>query len=95
MSADGPLNWWCTAVGCGDSYPFLINSNGASFTGSHVMYVDYDRAMLADFMSNTNAAAPMVKDAGNAIQSAINLAGNVIGPRNRTGRASEVAAVPA
>ena len=85
MSADGPLNWWCTAVGCGDSYPFLINSNGASFTGSHVMYVDYDRAMLADFMSNTNAAAPMVKDAGNAIQSAINLAGNVIGPRNRTG----------
>jgi len=81
----GPLNWWCSAVGCGDSYPFLVNSNGASFTGSHVMYVDYDRAQLADFMTHDRSAAPMVKGAGNAIQDAYNLAGNLVGPRDPSG----------
>lgn len=81
----GPMAWFCDVVGCADSYPFLVNSNGASFTGSHVMYVDYDRSMLADFMSNTNSAAPMVKGAGNVIQKAYNLNGNMVGPRNHNG----------
>ena len=30
----GPLNWWCREVGCGDSYPFIVNTEtGATFTG--------------------------------------------------------------
>jgi hypothetical protein len=82
----GPLNWWCTSLGCGDSYPFIVNSNGASFTGSHVMYVDYDRAKLAEFMDGTySSAESMIKDAGNAIHQAYNLAGNLIEPRVKTG----------
>lgn len=81
----GPLNWWCSALGCGDSYPFAVNSNGASFTGSHVMYIDYDRAQLAEFMTHEGSAAPMVKDAGNVIKSAYNLAGNMVEPRKESG----------
>jgi hypothetical protein len=83
----GPLNWWCTNQGCGDSFPFLVNSNGASFTGSHVMYVDYDRSMLADFMLEgaPEAAAGMIKGAGEAIRNAYNLMGNMIEPRSASG----------
>jgi len=68
-----------------ESYPFVVNPNGASFTGSHVMYVDYDRESLASFMTNDQSAAPMVKDAGNIIEHAYNLKGNLIEPRKRDG----------
>ncbi|EOD19865.1 hypothetical protein EMIHUDRAFT_458652 [Emiliania huxleyi CCMP1516] len=56
-----------------ESYPFIVNPDGASFTGSHVMYVDYDRDSLAEFMSNGRSAEGMVKDAGNLIESVYNL----------------------
>ena len=43
-----------------ESYPFIVNPDGASFTGSHVMYVDYDRQQLSTFMDNpTSSAMPM------------------------------------
>merc|ERR1719197_1922957 len=67
----------------GESHPFLVNPSNASFTGSHVMYVDYERSTLSTFMENSNSAMPMVKGAGNIIESAYNLAGNLIGPRDR------------
>ena len=56
-----------------ESYPFIVNPNGASFTGSHVMYVDYDRAGLADFMNHDKAAVSIVKGAGNMVTAAYNL----------------------
>ena len=65
-----------------ESFPFVVNPNGASFTGSHVMYVDYDRAGLANFMDNNDAAVSTVKDAGNAIAAAYNLKGQLISKRN-------------
>ena len=65
-----------------ESFPFVVNPNGASFTGSHVMYVDYDRAGLANFMDNNDAAVSIVKDAGNAIAAAYNLKGQLISKRN-------------
>jgi len=84
----GGMNWWCgpnqgnALLGCGDSFPFIVNeATGASFTGSHVMYVDYDRASLADFMTNGDSAASMVKDAGEAVSKAYNLKGNLIEKR--------------
>jgi len=65
-----------------ESYPFIVNPNGASFTGSHVMYVDYDRAGLADFMNHDKAAVSIVKGAGNAVAAAYNLKGQLISKRN-------------
>ena len=65
-----------------ESYPFIVNSNGGSFTGSHVLYVDYDRTLLADFMTHGDSAYSMVKGSGNLIQSAYNLKGNLVGTRN-------------
>eukprot|EP00930_Biecheleria_cincta_P082155 TRINITY_DN7180_c0_g1_i2.p1 TRINITY_DN7180_c0_g1~~TRINITY_DN7180_c0_g1_i2.p1 ORF type:complete len:807 (-),score=143.12 TRINITY_DN7180_c0_g1_i2:210-2318(-) len=74
-----------TFGGAGESFPFLVNNNGASFTGSHVMYVDYDRGMLADFMSHDESAEHMVKAAGDVITGAFNLNGKLVEPRNKTG----------
>jgi hypothetical protein len=68
-----------------ESYPFIVNPDGASFTGSHVMYVDYDRDMLAEFMSNGNSAEGMVKDAGNLIETVYNLKGNLVEKRAEDG----------
>lgn len=73
-----------------ESYPFVVNPNGASFTGSHVQYVDYDRSMLADFMGNqTSAAAPMVKGSGNFITKIYNLNGDEVLPRSHPNAAAQ------
>lgn len=74
-----------TFGGAGESFPFMVNGNGASFTGSHVMYVDYDREMLAEFMSHEKSAELMVKGAGDVIKGAYNLKGQLVQPRNKTG----------
>jgi hypothetical protein len=74
-----------------ESYPFIVNgATGGSFTGSHVMYIDYDRMSLSDFMSTpmSASAAPMVTGAGNIITQAMNLHGNPVGPRARDGTCS-------
>ena len=64
-----------------EAYPVIVNDNGASFTGSHIMYVDYDRAMLSTFMENGDSAAGMVKGSGEVVKNAYNLDGNMIGKR--------------
>ena len=64
-----------------EAYPFIVNPDGASFTGSHVMYVDYDRDGLASFMSHGESAEGLVKDAGNLIESVYNLKGNLVEKR--------------
>lgn len=68
-----------------ENYPWAVNGKSASFTGSHVQYVDYDRTKLASFMSHTGAAADMVTSAGNLIHNAYNLKGEPVGPRAATG----------
>jgi hypothetical protein len=104
----GGLNWWCgpanapsprptaAGLGCGDSFPFMVNSNGASFTGSHVMYVDYDRQGLANFMSPgaPEAAVSFVKGAGEAVANAYNLKGQLIGKRNTNATENCCSAAP-
>ena len=68
-----------------EAYPFIVNPDGASFTGSHVMYVDYDRDGLARFMSHGESAEGLVKDAGNLIESVYNLKGNLVEKRSEDG----------
>ena len=70
-----------------ESYPWMVNGNTASFTGSHIHFIDYDRSMLATFMDDgaPSKAQGMVKGAGNAVTMAYNLKREPVGPRNRTG----------
>lgn len=68
-----------------ESYPVIVNDNGASFTGSHIMYVDYDRQMLSEFMDHDDSAAAMVKGSGEMVFAAYNLHGQLIGDRPQQG----------
>lgn len=64
-----------------ESFPVHINGGSATMGGSHVQYVDYDRSMMADFMSYDGPASDMVVGVGNMIKDAFNLKGEPIGPR--------------
>jgi len=68
-----------------ESYPFPVNDGLATFTGSHVQYVDYDRWRLSNFMSKDRPASDMVKGMGEVITKAYNLKGEPVGPRNPDG----------
>ena len=70
----GPMYW--------ETYPFAVASTGATFTGSHVHYIDYDRDLMVDFMSRSGSAESMVKGSGELIQEAYNLLGNKVAARN-------------
>ena len=65
-----------------ETYPFAVASTGATFTGSHVHYIDYDRDLMVDFMSRSGSAESMVKGSGELIQEAYNLLGNKVAARN-------------
>ena len=69
----------------GESYPFYVNGGTASFTGSHVQYVDYDRDMLKEFMEKDHPASDMVTGSGELIKNSVNLKGELVGPRNKEG----------
>ena len=47
--------------------------------------MDYDREYLSKFMSKTFPASKMVTGMGEAIHTAYNLKGELVGPRNRSG----------
>lgn len=72
----------------GESYSYSVNNGAATFTGSHIQYVDYDRSLLAEFMDRDRPAARMVEGFGEVIKTAFNLAGEPISPRNRGGLTS-------
>ena len=79
----GPLRY--------ESYPFYVNDGKASFTGSHLQYVDYERYDLAMYMqassnNNTTRASSFVKGMGEVIRYSYNLKGEPVGPRVRNGR---------
>lgn len=66
-------------------HPYLVNDGAAAITGSHVQYVDYDRSMMAKFMTSNLPASLMVKGAGELIQKMYNLRGELVGARNKNG----------
>jgi len=68
-----------------ESYPFIVNGGAASYTGSHVQYVDYDRDALGEFMEHGGPASDMVVGMGNLIKHFYNLKGELVGPRNPNG----------
>lgn len=73
----GPLRY--------ESYPYYVNRNGASFTGSHVQYADYDRELLSNFMTHSGPASDMVKGFGQVAKTYYNLAGQLVGNRSPHG----------
>lgn len=73
----GPLKY--------ESYPYYVNGNGASFTGSHVQYADFDREGLAAFMTHSGSASDIVKGFGQVSRTYYNLAGELVGKRSESG----------
>jgi len=69
----GPLRY--------ESYIHEVNEGAATFSGSNLQNIDYDRSMMVDFMAGDAPASTMVKDVGNMIQTAYNLKGELVGPR--------------
>lgn len=65
-----------------ETYKYPVNDGMANFTGSHVHYVDYDREMMSKFMRTDKPASDMVVGMGEMIETAYNLKGELIGPRN-------------
>ena len=65
----------------GVSYPMKVNNDATAFTGSHIAYIDYDRAKMRTFMENSDSAELMVKGAGELIENVVNLKGNTVGAR--------------
>lgn len=68
-----------------ESFPAPMNGGTFTMGGSRVQYVDYDRTMLADFLNGSYPASEMVVGVGSMIESAVNLKGELVGPRNRDG----------
>jgi len=68
-----------------ESFPAAMNAGNFTMGGSRVQYVDYDRTMMADYLDGDYAASEMVVGVGTMIERAVNLKGELIGPRNRTG----------
>lgn len=99
-----------------ESFPAAMNDGSFTMGGSRVQYVDYDRAMMADYMMGSYAASEMVVGVGTMvrvilchmdanmlalshtlfstmstgqIERAVNLKGELIGPRNPDGPTTE------
>ncbi|MEO1386162.1 MAG: calcium-binding protein [Cyanobacteria bacterium J06634_6] len=64
-----------------ETYPWVMDS-GATFTGSHVHTIDYDRASFADFLNNEAAASEMFQGAGHLFNTVYNVFGEVVTGKN-------------
>lgn len=64
-----------------ESYPWYVNGGMASFTGSHIQYLDLDRMGLATYMDNHMAAMEIITGFGQVVDKSYNLAGEPVGPR--------------
>jgi len=67
-----------------ETYPQVMRS-GATFTGSHVHTIDYDRAGLASFLNNSDAASTIVKGSGHLYSTIYNVFGDEVVPRAQGG----------
>ena len=65
----------------GETYPWVMDS-GATFTGSHVHTIDYDRAAFADFLNNDSAASEMVQGTGQLFSTVYNVFGKEVTGKN-------------
>lgn len=61
-----------------ESYGHVVNDGAASIGGSHVHYIDYDRALMSEFMSNDEPASTMVVGMGQIINTMYNLKGEMV-----------------
>jgi hypothetical protein len=67
-----------------ETYPQEMTS-GATFTGSHVHVIDYDRAAFADFLNNRSAASEMVEGSGHLYSTIYNVFGDEVLPKSEGG----------
>ncbi|WP_253274167.1 esterase-like activity of phytase family protein [Myxosarcina sp. GI1] len=64
-----------------ETYPWEMES-GATFTGSHVHTIDYDREAFAEFLNNDAAASEMFKGAGHLFDTVYNVFGEIVDGKN-------------
>ena len=61
-------------------------TSGASFTGSHVHTIDYDRVGLADYLTQGKPAAEIVEGSGHLYNRIFNVFGDEVKPKARGGK---------
>jgi len=71
-----------------ETWPYKVNGGVATFTGSHVHYLDFDRYEMAHFMTHDRPASEMLKAFGQVAETYYNLAGDFVNARNTTGATS-------
>lgn len=67
-----------------ETYAWPMQS-GATFTGSHIHTIDYDRAGLATFLGNTAAASTIVRGSGHLFNRVFNVFGDEVTARSAGG----------
>jgi len=69
-----------------ESYPWYVNDGTASFTGSHIQYVDFDREGLDEFMLDAAPARRIIKGFGQVATKSFNLKGDPVAARDPSGQ---------
>ncbi|MEB3232310.1 MAG: hypothetical protein VKJ64_14975, partial [Leptolyngbyaceae bacterium] len=64
-----------------ETYAWVMES-GATFTGSHIHTIDYDRAAFADFLNNDSAASEMFEASGHLFDTVYNVFGEIVDGKN-------------
>ncbi|MEO1796029.1 MAG: calcium-binding protein [Pseudomonadota bacterium] len=67
-----------------ETYAWEMDS-GVTFTGSHIHYLDYQRAGLADFLNNDMAASEILEGSGHLFSTIYNVFGDEVVPRSEGG----------
>jgi hypothetical protein len=65
------------ATNSNETYGWLMES-GVKFTGSHIHYIDYDRAKFASFLDNESPASTMFKASGHLFDRVFNVFGQEV-----------------
>jgi hypothetical protein len=68
-----------------ETYPWVMK-NGATFTGSHIHTLDYDREKFAKFLTHDGPASEMLKTSGKLFHTVYNVFGDVVVSREEGGR---------
>ena len=63
-------------------YRTHANGNGASFTGSHVQYNDFDCEGLAEFLMHDGPVSDIIKGFGQVSKTYYKIAGELVGKRD-------------
>ena len=68
-----------------ETYPWKM-ANGATFTGSHIHTIDYDREKFAGFLGNDTPASDMVLGSGHLFDTVYNVFGELVVPKSQGGK---------